>query len=188
RPDIPMPYCDEVFTGEEFVVSSLLIKRGEYKKAKEIVDAIDDRYDGEKRNPFSHIECGYHYGRGFSAFGLILSLGGFFVDNIKKEIYFSPVFINDNLNLFFSSGTGWGYFKGLKKKKTEIFEIKILKGIAKFQKITFKNVTKKKKVDVKINGKKQKIDFVIVKDLTQISFDNPKILSENEKCEICFTG
>ncbi len=189
RPEIPMPYCDEVWTGEEFVISSLLIKRGEFKKAKEIVDAMDDRYDGEKRNPFCHIECGYHYGRGLSAFGLILSLGGFFVDNVKKEIHFSPVSISNNLNLFFSSGTGWGYFKWLEKKKKEIFEIKILKGFIEFQKVIFKNRNKgKKKINVKINGKIQKIDFTTDKDLVQISFDNLKILSENQRCEIYFSN
>ncbi|MCS7180215.1 MAG: glycoside hydrolase family 116 protein, partial [bacterium] len=135
RPYIPMPYCDEVWTGEEFIVASLLIKRKKYIQAKKIIDAINNRYDGEKRNPFCHIECGYHYGRALSAFGLILSLLGFYIDNVKKEIYFSPVFINKNLNLFFSAGSGWGNFKYFKDLKKELIEIELLKGFIEIKKI-----------------------------------------------------
>ncbi|MGC8977412.1 MAG: GH116 family glycosyl-hydrolase [Candidatus Ratteibacteria bacterium] len=173
RPENPMPYCDEVWTGEEFVISSLLIKRGKITSAEKIIEAMNDRYDGEKRNPFSHIECGYHYGRGLSAFGLILSYLGFFVDNVKKEIYFLPVLLDKNLKFFFSTGTGWGNYKYLKKDEKELIEIEILNGFIELEKLILKiKNPENKKIEIKVDNKKKYFNFVFEKNLVKIFFND----------------
>ncbi|HOK57118.1 MAG TPA: GH116 family glycosyl-hydrolase [bacterium] len=182
RPEIPMPYCDEVWTGEEFVIASLLIRRGKLKQAKEIIEAINNRYDGEKRNPFNHIECGYHYGRGFSAFGLILSYLGFFVDNVRKEIYFSPVLLKKELNIFFSTGTGWGNYKYSKKGKLQVVEIEILHGFIEMKNLIFKiDNVKNRKIEIKVDDIKKDFDFVLNRNSVKIFFGKPELILKRIK-------
>jgi uncharacterized protein (DUF608 family) len=179
RPEIPMPYCDEVWTGEEFVIAALLIRREKLKEAEKIIKAMDDRYDGEKRNPFCHIECGYHYGRGLSAFGLILSFLGFFADNVKKEVYFCPILSHKKINLFFSTGTAWGNYRYFVDKKEELIEIDILKGFIELERLILKVKNYRiKKIEIKMDDVKKDFDFSIDRGLVTISFKMTEVSSK----------
>ena len=179
RPEIPMPYCDEVWTGEEFVIAALLIRREKLKEAEKIIIAMDDRYDGEKRNPFCHIECGYHYGRGLSAFGLILSFLGFFADNVKKEVYFCPILSHKKINLFFSTGTAWGNYRYFVDKKEELIEIDILKGFIELERLILKVKNYRiKKIEIKMDDVKKDFDFSIDRGLVTISFKMTEVSSK----------
>ena len=90
-PAIPIPYCEECMTGFEYALAGLMLAEGEEQRAQAIVSAIRARYDGEKRNPWSEIECGSNYARSMASFALMLHYSGFSYDMTKKYIGFDPI-------------------------------------------------------------------------------------------------
>jgi len=176
KPEIPMPYCDEVFTGEEFVIACLLLKRGYYKECLKIINGMDSRYDGIKRNPFNHLECGHHYARGLSGWGLILSYLGFWIDNVKKEIFFNPLLFRKNFSIFFSCGTGWGVYNYKILPGRENFKIEIDEGFIEVRKIYLSYWKKKKTNFVKtiIDGIETNNKFSEESNKIIVEFENIK--------------
>jgi hypothetical protein len=111
KPIIPIPYAEETMSGFEYAVGSHMIQEGLVDEGLEIVKAIRERYDGEKRNPWNEIECGSNYSRSMASYVLLLALSGFKFDMIKGEIGFNPLGVVDGkFSCFWSTGTGWGKF------------------------------------------------------------------------------
>jgi len=109
KPVIPVPYAEETWCGTEYAVASHMIQEGMVEEGLEIVKAVRDRYDGEKRNPWNEIECGSNYARSMSSYALLLALSGFKIDMVKGEIEFNPPRMqNGEFKCFWSTGTGWG--------------------------------------------------------------------------------
>lgn len=109
KPVIPIPYADECMTGFEYAFAGLLISEGLIEEGLTVIRSVRDRYDGNKRNPFSEIECGSNYARSMSSFALIPIFLGFEFDLPKKRIGFNPI-IQGNFKSFWSTGTAWGDF------------------------------------------------------------------------------
>ena len=111
KPIIPIPYAEETMSGFEYAVGSHMIQEGLVDEGLEIVKAIRERYDGEKRNPWNEIECGSNYSRSMASYVLLLALSGFKFDMTKGEIGFNPLGVVDGkFSCFWSTGTGWGKF------------------------------------------------------------------------------
>ena len=108
RPALPFVYSDEIWTGVEFQVAASLIYTGRVEEGLEIVKAVQDRYDGMKRNPFEHIESGVHYSRALAAWSVLLALSGFDYDGGERIMTFAPRITGDNFRSFWSTGTAWG--------------------------------------------------------------------------------
>ena len=102
---IPIPYCEECMTGFEYALAVLMIYEGKKEYGEEMVKAIRDRYDGEKRNPWNEIECGNNYARSMASFGLMNAYSGFTFDMTKKQIGFNPI---QNGTYFWSVGETYG--------------------------------------------------------------------------------
>lgn len=112
RPHYPFVYSDEVWTGIEYQVASHLIYEDNVDDGLKIVRAVRKRYDGVRRNPYNEFECGSHYARAMSSWGLVLSLSGFRYDGVEKAIYLHPRRMVDNkMRCFFSTNTAWGVFE-----------------------------------------------------------------------------
>ena len=111
RPRLPFVYCDEVWTGIEYQVAAHLIYEGMVDEGLEIVKAVRDRHDGVKRNPWNEVECGHHYVRSLSSWGLLLALSGYRYDLSRGRISFEPVVNGDDFSCFFSTGTAWGVYR-----------------------------------------------------------------------------
>ncbi len=90
-PSIPIPYCEECMTGFEYALAVLMIYECKREYGEEMVKAIRDRYDGQKRNPWNEIECGSNYARSMASFGLMNAYSGFTFDMTKKQIGFNPI-------------------------------------------------------------------------------------------------
>jgi uncharacterized protein (DUF608 family) len=110
RPRLPFVYCDEVWTGIEYQVATHLIYEGLVDEGLRIVEAVRDRHDGVKRNPWNEVECGHHYVRSLSSWGLLPALSGFRYDLGQKNISFSPVINAADFSCFFSTGSAWGVY------------------------------------------------------------------------------
>jgi uncharacterized protein (DUF608 family) len=110
RPLIPTHYCDEVWTGIEYQVASHLIMEGMVEEGLAIVKGARDRHDGVRRNPWDEFECGSHYARAMSSWGLILALSGYFCDASRELLQFDPRVRREDLRTFWSTGSAWGTF------------------------------------------------------------------------------
>ncbi len=110
QPVLPFVYAQEVWSGVEFAVAASLIRSGLVREGLEIVEAIQDRHDGFKRNPFMHNESGVHYARAMSSWSVMLALSGFSYDGTEGSLGFDPVISEDDFRTFWSSGNAWGSF------------------------------------------------------------------------------
>ena len=110
RPHFPFVYSDEVWTGVEYQVAAHLIYEGWISEGLAIVEAVRDRHDGIRRNPWNEVECGHHYARSMASWALLLALSGFHYNCSKDYISFAPVIIAKDFHCFFITGKGWGSF------------------------------------------------------------------------------
>jgi len=111
RPALPFVYSDEIWTGVEYQVAASLIYAGKTSEGLEIVKAVQDRYDGYKRNPFEHIESGVHYARAMSSWSLLLALSGMQYDGYSQKLAFKPQINRSDFQSFWSTGSAWGTLK-----------------------------------------------------------------------------
>jgi len=110
RPPLPFPYSDEVWTGIEYHVASHLIYEGLVEEGLSIVKAARDRYDGRRRNPWDEVECGHHYARAMSSWGVLLALGGFSYSGPDKRMGFDPKMGAADFRTVWTTGSGWGTY------------------------------------------------------------------------------
>jgi non-lysosomal glucosylceramidase len=110
RPLVPTMYADEVWTGIEYQVASHLIMEGFVAQGLAIVKGARDRHDGFKRNPWDEPECGSHYARAMSSWGLVLALSGYFSNASLGLMQFAPQVWPDEFRSFWSNDAAWGTF------------------------------------------------------------------------------
>ena len=110
RPPLPFPYSDEVWTGIEYQVASHLIYEGLLEEGLSVVKAVRDRYDGFRRNPWNEVECGHHYARAMSSWGVLLALAGSSYSAPEMTMGFDPKMNADRFQTVWTAGSGWGVF------------------------------------------------------------------------------
>lgn len=108
KPKIPIPYTEECMTGFEYAAAGLMIQNGLIDEGIECINAVRDRYDGEKRNPYAEIECGSSYARSMSSYALLNIFSGFKYDMVKKYIGFNPLINKDDFKCFWALDGVWG--------------------------------------------------------------------------------
>ena len=84
-----------------------LIQEGMVDEGMRLVEAVRDRYDGERRNPWNEMECGSNYARSMAAFALLPAFSGMTYDLSRGLIGFAPVVPGD-FRCFWSLDTGFG--------------------------------------------------------------------------------
>ncbi|QAY61718.1 hypothetical protein ET475_04970 [Microbacterium protaetiae] len=107
RPAIPFVYSDEVWTGIEHQVAASLAYAGRVDDALRIERARAARYDGVVRNPWNEIECGNHYARSLSSWGVLLAFTGQQWDAASRTLSFDPA-APGSMHALFTTGTAWG--------------------------------------------------------------------------------
>jgi hypothetical protein len=108
RPEKPMYYSDEVWTGIEYRVAAQFLTEGMADEAAVVVAAARARYDGRRRNPWNEIECGDHYARAMSGWSLLEAAAGFFYSAPAALLRFAPRVGRDDFRAFFVAGDSWG--------------------------------------------------------------------------------
>jgi len=112
KPRIPLTYNSETMTGFEYQAASHMIHEGLVEEGLSIVQAIRDRYDGEKRNPWNEIECGSNYVRSMASYSLLQAVSGFEYDCVVGRIGFKPVISEEGkFRTIWSLDSGWGIFE-----------------------------------------------------------------------------
>jgi non-lysosomal glucosylceramidase len=110
RPPLPFPYSDEVWTGIEYQIASHLIYEGLLEEGLSVVKAVRDRYDGFRRNPWNEVECGHHYARAMSSWGVLLALAGISYSGPEMRMGFDPKMNADDFRSVWTAGSGWGTY------------------------------------------------------------------------------
>jgi non-lysosomal glucosylceramidase len=119
RPAQPFPYCYEVMTGFEYTAAAGMVYEGLTAEGLRCVEAIRDRFDGWKRNPYNETECGYHYVRAMAAWAMVPALSGFHYSAVEKSVEFAPA--DTDGEMFWSNGYAWGTCRQKRRgKKTEL--------------------------------------------------------------------
>ena len=80
RPDVPIRYADEVWTGVEYQVAAHCMFEGLTDQGLRLLRALRARYDGSRRNPYNEIECGDHYSRAMAGFSVLEAYTGAWYD------------------------------------------------------------------------------------------------------------
>jgi uncharacterized protein (DUF608 family) len=112
KPMIPIPYSQETMAGFEYAAAIQMIQTGLIQEGMTVVEAVRNRYDGEKRNPWNEIECGSNYARSMVAYALLNAFAGFEFDMGRGMIGFDPLQPeNGKFNCFWSLDSGWGEFE-----------------------------------------------------------------------------
>ncbi len=138
RPPLPFPYSDEVWTGIEYHVASHLIYEGLVEEGLTVVKAARDRYDGRRRNPWDEVECGHHYARAMSSWGVLLALGGFSYSGPDMKMGFSPKVGADDFRTVWTTGSGWGtYAQKMTGGKAASLTIEVAAGEVKLRDFSF---------------------------------------------------
>lgn len=121
RLEVPFPYFAEMMTGFEYAAATGMIYEGQTDNALKCIEAIRDRHDGAKRNPFSEPECGHHYARSMASWAPVIALSGFSYSGVTREMEFTAT----PGVYFWSNGYAWGTCE----VKPNRAELKVLKGI-----------------------------------------------------------
>ena len=117
RPVIAAPYAEEGWPGIEYQVAAHMQSVGMFDEAKTLVQAVRDRYDGFRRNPFSEIECGSNYARSMASYSLVLACSGFVYDLPRKHLGFVPKDPKVERKYFWSVDTAWGNYTQVDEKR-----------------------------------------------------------------------
>jgi uncharacterized protein (DUF608 family) len=128
RPDNPIKYCDEVWTGIEYHVAASLIRHDEHFKGLEIAKGARDRYTGDQRNPWCEIECGGHYARAMASYSLLLAASDFRANANTGTLWFSSRMHTPQLRCFFSTGQCWGTIEHRLDDEKQHFRIDVMHG------------------------------------------------------------
>ncbi|MBV6482803.1 MAG: hypothetical protein KJ050_06985 [Candidatus Omnitrophica bacterium] len=153
RPRVPFPYSDEVWTGIEYQVASHLILEGLVEEGLEIVRGARDRFDGIRRNPWDEFECGHHYARAMSSYGLLLACSGFQFDRGAGLIGFDPRLPAGKFQCFWSLEGGWGIYR--QNQRSEV-EIEVIEGTLPLKTLILPVFKKRLDVSVTLGAKKLK--------------------------------
>jgi hypothetical protein len=111
RPTFPFPYSEEVWSGTEYQVAAHLIYEGFVEEGLMVVEAVRNRHDGYRRNPWNEVECGNHYARSMAGWAVFLALTGFESNLSRRSITLAPKVDGDDFATFWSNGKAWGVFR-----------------------------------------------------------------------------
>ena len=107
KPTIPAPYAQETMHGFEYAAADFMIRRGMEAEGLEVVQALRDRYDGRRRNPWNEFECGSNYARSMASYALLLTFSGCSFDGRSNALSFRPKQQTD-FSYFWSLQSAWG--------------------------------------------------------------------------------
>lgn len=182
RPQRPILYCDEVWTGMEYEVAAMLIWCGMIDEALKIVKGARDRYMGEKRNPFAEVECGHYYIRALSSWSLLLAATGFSCDAYLGTIQFSPKVNLHDLRAPFLAGKCWGSFSQTVTSRSASANIEFLGGEFTLRELKWQvDKPVEAKTSVSLNGKLLRAQVKREENWVTIKFPKPVRLVKGAK-------
>ncbi|MEP0765886.1 MAG: hypothetical protein HRF45_05000 [Fimbriimonadia bacterium] len=158
RPPRATLYSDEVWTGLEYQIAGMLLRRGRIEDAYRIVKAIDERYDGRRRppierSPWNEIECGDHYARAMSSWSVLTGAQGLFYDGPRGLVRFVPNVSPERHRSFFAGAQGWGTLDQTREGRRQTNLLRVKYGSVRVTRIELRTPTTPKSCVVRHSGK-----------------------------------
>jgi hypothetical protein len=132
RLKVPFPYFAESMSGFEYAAAIGMLYEGQTEAGLKCIQAIRDRFDGEKRNPFDEPECGHHYARAMAAWSAPMAFSKFNYNGIEKSISFTST----PGTYFWSNGNAYGTCTVEGQKAT----LKVLSGKINIEKFILEGI------------------------------------------------
>ena len=172
KPPVPIPYSEESMNGFEYQVACHMMQEGMVKEGLEIVAAVRERYDGEKRNPWNEFECGSNYARSMASYALLPTMSGFKYDARFGSMGFDPIAPAEDFSSFWCANNAWGKFMQTKS----YMELKVLYG-----KLSLNNFSCNSRVAAKVSRvMKGRVSMAFLLEGCIIRFPEILVLSEGE--------
>lgn len=141
RPEVPIRYADETWTGVEYQVAAHCMFEGLTETGLTVLRALRARYDGSRRNPYNEIECGDHYARAMAGFSVLEAYTQAWYDAWAAHLRIGRG--ADRYPLM--AGTGWGEVRNSEMTAS----VRILGGNLRLSRIS---LPARKIVEVRANG------------------------------------
>ncbi|RLF05192.1 MAG: hypothetical protein DRK00_05065, partial [Thermoprotei archaeon] len=160
RPETPILYCDEVWTGVEYEVASLLLYEGMYDLAMKVIRGVRRRYDGSRMNPWNEVECGDHYVRAMSSWALLEAAMGYRYSAPSATLVFKPNVPLNPLKGFFITPDGWGTLLREVGEDAEKVEIAVKYGRVRVRRLVLRAGGSSEAFEVRLDGAQLKPEVV----------------------------
>ncbi|MGC3947024.1 MAG: GH116 family glycosyl-hydrolase [Chryseolinea sp.] len=156
RPEVPLSYFAEAWSGLEYTAAAGMIFEGMRDEAVRTITDVRKRYDGLKRSPFNEEECGNHYARAMASWASVVAWSEFDYDahNGRFTITSKPG------EYFWSNGYAWGnVHTELAADGTTVATVNVKSGSLKLNSVELRGagVQKLKKPATLTEGMSQKV-------------------------------
>ena len=182
RPKVPFPYFAEVMTGLEYQAAALMIYEDLLEEGLTIVEAIRQRFDGERRNPWNEQECGHHYVRAMASWALLLAISGFHYSAVDANLALAPHWRPDNLRCPWFLPTGWGILVHNREDHEQAVRWEVLAGHLSFRSMEYRAPQGKTAVGahVEVAGQRRSVALEQDGDLVKLTFDKVETVERQE--------
>jgi hypothetical protein len=179
-------YLNETMNGFESQVAAHMIAEGMVKEGMTVMKTLDERYDGNKRNPFNEVECGDHYGRSMASYGDFIAITGFTYHGPKQHIGFAPKLRPENFKAAFTAAEGWGSYSQKISGGELKAELTVKYGQVPIQTMSLVPPSGKgaRKVSAMVDGKSLTASVKEKDSSAEVVFPSNLILKAEQKLEI----
>jgi uncharacterized protein (DUF608 family) len=190
RPEFPLPYSSEVWTGSEYQFATHLVFEGMATEALTVVESVRQRFDGERRNPWNESQCGHHYARAMAAWGCFVAWSGFGYSAPAKELTLMPRTRRQAFRCFWSVPSGWGSYSHTLKTQSQQVNIQVTEGVISVARLVVKGISKGPlgRVSARLGTEALRASFKQDLDRRVITFDRVLEIRAGHPLEVLLTA
>jgi non-lysosomal glucosylceramidase len=179
-------YCNECWAGIEHQVAGHMIWEGMLTEGLAIERAVHDRYHPSRRNPWNEVECGDHYARSMSSYGVFVAVCGFEYHGPRGTMAFAPQLTPENFRSAFTAADGWGTFAQKLDGPAQKASLEMKSGQLTLSSLTLTAINAGVKGDARamVDGKSVPVTTKWDDSRATIAFANPLTLPMGAKLEI----
>ena len=179
-------YLNETMNGFEYQAAAHMIAEGMVKEGLAVMKTIDERYDGNKRNPFNEVECGDHYARSMASYGALIAISGFEYHGPKRHIGFAPRITPDNFKAPFTTAEGWGSYSQKISGGTLRAELSVKHGKVPLRNMSLVSPKGEAplKVSASLDGNPVPVTLASQTEKVEVVFDPEIAIAEGQSLEV----
>jgi len=183
KPEVPLLYSDEVWTGIEYEVAGALLFEDMVEEATAIITNVRKRHDGRLRSPWNEVECGDHYVRAMSSWELLEATAGYEHNASKGLLSFAPRISRENFSCFFATATGWGRYSQRLQARKLTAKLAVYGGEAKVRELRLSH-SNARKATVMIGSRKVPLSFTHRRGCLSIRFKEMQTTGKDQTLRV----